>query len=155
MGLCFGLFVNIGEACFLSGRVRWRTWTLIIHSVYVCIACFMHLDIIQCSKLRVHDFKTCAPGRCTVSSNFRYTCIQARKIQLNMWSSSSVFLSQGGRKIEKNIQYFLEQVLPKSSSHEDDQNSICGRPHLFFWSSLTRGHTYFPSLCQYNKMCTC
>ena len=44
--------------------------------------------------------------------------------------SSSVFLLQGSRKIEKNTISYRTST-PKSRSHEDDQNSISGRPHLF------------------------
>ena len=49
----------------------------------------------------------------------------------HLWSSSSVFLLQGSRKIEKKCIIFHRTSTPKSSSHEDDQNSIFGRPHLF------------------------
>ena len=31
----------------------------------------------------------------------------------------------------ENQQYYIEKALKISSSHEDDQNSISGRPHIF------------------------
>ena len=73
---------------------------------------------------------------------------QARKIQFNsivgrplttktqkvvvhkhVWSSSNVFLLQGSRKNEKYTKK-IGTSTPKSSSHEDDQNSISGRLHF-------------------------
>ena len=46
-------------------------------------------------------------------------------------------------KYRGNEHYFIEQAI----QNEEENNSIriVGRPHLFFWSSLTQGHANSPT----------
>ena len=51
-------------------------------------------------------------------------------VHKHVWSSSGIFFCRAVEKLKKYTILFRTST-PESSSHEDDKNSIFGRPHLF------------------------
>ena len=100
------------------------------HAADVCTEYIFNFDHYWPRHVRVRLYCGRLGKFTSISSRQRTINIQNLVVHNYLWSSSSVFLLQNSRKKGK-IGIFVVIVTQKSSSHEDDQNSISGRPQLF------------------------